>query len=177
MSNITDTPFLQPNVHSLVHICMYLHGNDVIWLIQIRRTSWLDISIHSSHEGRYLVQKIIIITCHISIHSSHEGRYENLELAFQRVLQFQSTHPAKGGTWQIWHWLHCSIISIHSSHKGRYQVLADVNAMLNIFQSTHPAKGDTAILHKNLLSYSYSIAKNSTVFFICCPKNSQNSQN
>ena len=29
-----------------------------------------------------------------------------------------------------------------------------------IFQSTHPTQGDTAILHKNLLSYSYSIAKN-----------------
>lgn len=32
-----------------------------------------------------------------------------------------------------------------------------------MFQSAHPVKGDTAILHKNLSSYSYSIAKNSFV--------------
>ena len=76
------------------------------------------ISIHSSHTGRDMYIRAVVISTSISIHSSHTGRDCNPTLDDKYLLiSIHSSHTGRDSADTIF--LHPGVISIHSSHTGR----------------------------------------------------------
>ena len=91
----------------------------------------------------------------ISIHAPREG-CDGFGGLRAPSTGFQSTHPVRGATWNLWHSGAGRYISIHAPREGCDNA-GHVNDMAYIFQSTHPVRGATGFKHLRLHRVRISI--------------------
>ena len=85
------------------------------------------------------------VTAEISIHPPREGWDKAVSEGKYNKVEFQSTHPVRGGTGggMMCKWL--QDISIHPPREGWDSLLLEQQGEgLGLFQSTHPVRGGTA---------------------------------
>ena len=128
------------------------------------RSFWIFQSTHPTRGGTHApIKGTVLLT--ISIHPPHAGwdlrggrwfsssrnfnpptprgvglvRCRNIEV----LQKFQSTHPTRGGTVDLYAVLNAGVISIHPPHAGWDYKLLEQQLLGVTFQSTHPTRGGT----------------------------------
>ena len=74
--------------------------------------------------------------CGVRLKSQIEG---------MNMFSFQSTHPMRGATYNVWEVEEMAEISIHAPHAGCDLIIITSDNLTFTFQSTHPMRGATTI--------------------------------